>query len=373
MNSMLIDMEDGYITDHHGGVVDIQSKRLRATSIAFMEDPLRVLRGMQFISRFNLRASIRTVFYSREMLAEAITLSKQRLWWEWYKWGTLGTELGKGLDFLRDTNWIKLWPMLDDLKGVEQDPGWHPEGDVWEHTKIVVDNAKLFAYGDKLSSDDAMIQVLVALLHDTGKIYTTVINPDTGRTIAPKHEAVSVDKATQFMDSINTPIWMQQRVRPLVQEHMFRRGRQQEGGVTHRAVRRLSVRLDPATIQQLTSFMQADAGGRLGHVDAFARHVNVVAAEVQVEDSKPRPILMGRDLLDEGLEPGPIFGEILAVAYEAQLDGDFEDHGVAIDWLKDYLLSRENPMKKWGHAPPNPTAGNEVNPPQGHRYDSEDG
>ncbi|KKL05843.1 hypothetical protein LCGC14_2601960, partial [marine sediment metagenome] len=161
MNSMLLDMEDGYITDHHGGAVDIQKKRLRATSYAFKEDPLRVLRGMQFISRFNLRASMMTLLYSRQMLAEASTLSKQRLWWEWYKWGTLGIELGKGLEFLRDTDWITLWPMLEELKGVEQDPGWHPEGDVWDHTKVVVDNAKFFAHGDKLSSDDAMIQVLV--------------------------------------------------------------------------------------------------------------------------------------------------------------------------------------------------------------------
>lgn len=339
MNSMLIDMEDGYLIDHHGGAVDIQNNRLRATSPAFKEDPLRVLRGMQFISRFNLRASMGTILRSRQMLDEAHTLSKQRLWWEWYKWGTLGTELGKGLDFLRDTNWITLWPMLEELKGVEQDPGWHPEGDVWDHTKAVVDNAKFFAHGDKLSSDDAMIQVLVALLHDTGKVSTTTTNPDTGRIIAPRHEGVSVELAAQFMDSIDTPIWMQQQVRPLIQEHMFRRGRQEEH-VTPRSIRRLAVRLDPATIQQLTRLMQADSGERDDRTDALVYHVNVVAAEVQVEDSKPRPILMGRDLLDEGLEPGPIFSEILNVAYEAQLDGDFEDHGTAIDWLKDYLLSR---------------------------------
>jgi tRNA nucleotidyltransferase (CCA-adding enzyme) len=334
MNSMLLDVDTGELTDHHGGVVDVQNNRLRATSIAFKEDPLRVLRGMQFISRFNLRASMVTIEYSRQMLAEASTLSRQRLWWEWYKWGTLGTELGKGLEFLRMTDWITLWPMLEDLKGVEQDPGWHPEGDVWDHTKAVVDNAKFFAHGDKLSSDDAMIQVLVALLHDTGKASTTTTNPETGRIIAPKHEAVSVDLASQFMDSIYTPIWMQQQVRPLVQEHMFRRGR--HGQVTPRAVRRLSVRLDPATIQQLTRQMQADSGERDNETDAFAHHVNVVAAEVQVEDSKPRPLLMGRHLIELGETPRPQFGSILADAYESQLDGVITEKN-KMDWLRSRL------------------------------------
>ena len=338
MNSMLLDVEDGYITDHHGGLIDIQNKKLRATSDAFKEDPLRVLRGMQFISRFNLRASMVTIEYSKQMLDEASTLSKQRLWWEWYKWGTLGTELGKGLEFLRITNWITLWPMLDELKGVEQDPGWHPEGDVWNHTKLVVDNAKRISHRDKLSSDETIIQVLTALLHDTGKTSTTTINPDTDRIVAPRHEEVSVDLATQFMDSINTPIWIQQQIRPLVQEHMFRRGRQQEGGVTHRSVRRLAVRLDPATIQQLTRLMQADAGGRYNNIDEFAHHVSVVAAEVRVEDSKPRPILMGRHLIELGEKPGPHFGPILTEAYEAQLDG-FLTEKIKMEWLKEQLAN----------------------------------
>ncbi len=335
MNSMLMDMETGFLLDHHGGVVDIQHSRLRATNIhTFGEDPLRVLRGMQFISRFNLRASRALILHARQMLAEAPTLSKQRLWWEWYKWGTIGTELGKGLEFLRDTNWITLWPMLDALKGVEQDPGWHPEGDVWAHTKVVVDNASHLAYGDKLSSEEAMVQILAALLHDTGKVATTQISEDTGRIIAPKHEVVGVELASQFMDSIDIPIWMQQQVRPLVREHMFRRGRQEEH-VTPRSVRRLSVRLDPATIQQLTRLMQADAGGRHNNqIDAFAHQVNVVAAEVQVEDSKPRPILMGRHLIELGEEPGPYFGIILKEAYESQLDGFITEENKLV-WLKE--------------------------------------
>jgi len=340
INSMMLDMRTGEIVDHHGGQVDLDHKMLRATSPAYKEDPLRVLRGMQFISRFDLRPSMVTVEYSKQMLSESGSLSLERFWWEWYKWATLGTHLSKGLDFLYRTGWIVRYPMLAMLRGVEQDPGWHPEGDVWTHTKMVVDNMKAVALSNKLSSDEAMIMVLAALLHDTGKAATTQVNPDTGRIIAPGHEEASVDMASQFMDSINTPIWMQQQVRPLVREHMFRRGRT-EDTVTPRSVRRLAVRLHPASVGQLTMLMQADAGGRHNRIDGFAHQVNVVAAEVAVEDAKPEPILLGRHLIELGQEPGPHFGPILADAYEAQLDGDFEDRGKAIDWLKDYLLRRE--------------------------------
>ncbi len=113
---------------------------------------------------------------------------------------------------------------------------------------------------------------------------------------------------------------------------MFRRGRR-EGQVTPRAVRRLAVRLDPASIHQLTPLMQADTGGRHMWTDAFAHEVNRIAAEVAVEDSKPKPILMGRHLVELGETPGPHFGPVLKDAYEAQLDGELTEEN-KIAWLK---------------------------------------
>jgi len=336
MNSMLIDLHDGTLIDHHNGVRDLDTYILRATSTAYMEDPLRVLRGFQFVARYNLWPTDATINMSKHMLAEAKDLSVERIWGEWYKWATLGWEYLTSLEYLWVTNWITLYPELMALKGVEQDPLWHPEGDAWRHTTIVTQNTNNLANIRGHLTERRIQSIFAALLHDVGKPSTCETSETSGRLIHPKHELVGVDLAEKFLIRIGAPKWVGVKVLPLIREHMFRRGRSPET-ISKRAIRRLAVRLEPATIRELADLIQADTMNRVKEVDPFVSNMLRVAGEVKVEDAAPKKILRGQHLIDRGLIPGPNFGVVLQAAYEAQLDGAFWTEYGALVWLGNYL------------------------------------
>jgi len=138
INSMALDLLTGKLHDPYNGLAALGNKLLIATSEAYREDPLRVLRGMQFASRYDLTMEHSTALESKRMLCDAHTLSKERMWLEWKKWAQ-GSYPSKGLDILTLTGWIHLYPELSLILNVPQDPHWHPEGNVWQHTKDVTD------------------------------------------------------------------------------------------------------------------------------------------------------------------------------------------------------------------------------------------
>ena len=107
---------------------------LRHTSEAFGEDPLRVLRGMQFAGRFELRAAPETVELSRRMKGSFAELAVERVREEWFKWAQRSRLPSAGLQFLIDTEWVEHFPEIKALIGTPQEPDWHPEGDVFIHT-----------------------------------------------------------------------------------------------------------------------------------------------------------------------------------------------------------------------------------------------
>ena len=146
-------------------MIDLKARRLRHVSDAFSEDPLRVLRGMQFVARFNLEAAPRDDHTLPRTLARALAL---------------GTSLGrveeahpqgvrnpsKGLLFLQACNWLQYFPEIEALVGCEQDPEWHPEGDVWTHTCHCLDAYACHRIGDEWED---LIVGLAVLCHDMGK------------------------------------------------------------------------------------------------------------------------------------------------------------------------------------------------------------
>lgn len=319
--------------DFHGGIADLRARTLRHTSAAFAEDPLRVLRGMQFAARFDLRTDPETIALCRGIADTYGELARERVWGEWRKWAAHAVRPSAGLEFLRASDWLRHFPELADLDGVPQEPEWHPEGDVWTHTLHCVD---ALAHDPVWRTEDEVTRIawmFAVLLHDTGKPACTAREEREGvvRIVSPGHETVGGDLAERFLSSISAPRELVERVVPLVTQHM---GYLQVG--TDRAVRRLARRLHPETIDGLAAVIRADLGGRpgLSSEPPPAYHEMLrTAANLRVRDTAPRPILLGRHLLERGFAPGPALGPVLHDAFEAQLDGAFEDLEGALAWL----------------------------------------
>ena len=134
MNAMAIDLVTGEFHDPFNGVEDIHNRVLRHTSEHFAEDPLRVLRAMQFAARFNMTLAPETAALCRSLVGEAASLPVERVCGEWQKMLVKGENVAAGLRVLQESGWLATVPELQALVGLAQHPEWHPEGCVWEHT-----------------------------------------------------------------------------------------------------------------------------------------------------------------------------------------------------------------------------------------------
>ena len=164
INSIYFNLRTKLIYDPFNGVTDLNNRVLKHTSEAFTEDPLRVLRAMQFIARFNLDIDIKTMELCKTLNPNHIP--KERLFEEWKKLLLKGQKISKGLEFLENTNWLKYFPHLDKLDRCPQDTIWHPEGSVWKHTKLCMD----FFAKNRINNDwEDLVVGLAVFCHDMGK------------------------------------------------------------------------------------------------------------------------------------------------------------------------------------------------------------
>ncbi len=334
MNAIYRNLNDETLIDPHGGVRDLEQRVLRATSEHFAEDPLRVLRGMQFAARFDAVMTSDTIEMCRSLSHEYSSLALERVWNEWLKWATRSRCPSRGLKLLKDCGWIEHYPELAALEGVQQDPTWHPEGDVWIHTLHVCDAAARIAERENLSDDERVILMFAALCHDLGKPATTVLND--GRWRSPSHASVGVPLADSFLTSIGCPRHFIEVVQPLVAEHLVH----VQSEASHRTVRRLSVRLGKASIVQLLRLVEADLGGRPPlptTIPESLKRILQLAEMTKVSHTRPDRIILGRHLLHLGYEPARWFSSVLEKCYQAQLDGVFEGETGGIDFLKSEL------------------------------------
>lgn len=321
---------DGQLIDPFDGRTDLENRVLRPTTDAFKEDPLRVLRGMQFVARFKLTPSASAIEMSRSLTDEFDTLSKERLWWEFEKW-TRGASPSMGLEFLEKTGWLDLFPALSMMRGVPQSPDWHPEGGVWTHTKHVCDAAAAIAVRRAFSAEDRTILLLASLLHDCGKPSTTTL--DNGRFRALGHCRAGVQIAAEFLEGIMAPPAIVARILPLIDAHLVHTS--VKGTPSRRAVMRLARRLEPVSIRLWAALCEADVSGRPPLPPRNpCEEWESAAADLNLTERGPQEILMGRHLIDEGFEPGPEMGDTLKAAFEAQLDDQFRDLEGALEWLR---------------------------------------
>ncbi len=316
INAMAWDPDTRELRDPFNGRGDLNARILRHVSPQFAEDPLRVLRGMQLSARFELTAAPETMALCRTLSQEG--QPRERLWEEWKKLLLQGCRPSVGLHFLRDCGWLRFYPELAAIQGCPQDPVWHPEGDVWIHTLHCLD---WFATERTSQDQDDLIVGLGVLCHDFGKPATT--REDDGRITSRGHEPAGEDPTRCFLERLTNQQDITDEVMPLVLCHL-RPCALYDAQATDSAVRRLARQVQ--RLDRLVRVARADHAGRPPKpFDGFPAGEWLLnrARQLEVEAQAPVPLLMGRHLLELGVQPGPEMGRLLDECYEAQLDGEF--------------------------------------------------
>ena len=319
INTIAWDPISKQFIDPFDGRRDLLERRLlRHTSHQFSEDPLRVLRGMQLLGRFDLTADPATIDLCRTIEPEG--LAAERILDEWQKLLIKGAKPARGLRFLEATGWLGYFPELQALVGVPQDPHWHPEGDVWVHTGHVLD---AFAENRTGDSWEDLVVGFACLCHDLGKPATTAFID--GRWRSPGHEEAGVALTRSFLTRLTNQTKLAEEVTPLVADHL-KPDQLYQAAASPSAVRRLARRV--GRLDRLIRVARADRDGRPpAPRDDFpaARWLLDIAAELDVVNKPPQPLVLGRHLMTMGLQPGPQFGPLLSACYEAQMEGAITD------------------------------------------------
>jgi len=320
INAIGWDPLTGEHLDPFDGRGDLVQRILRVVdSDTFGDDSLRVLRALQFAARFELRVDPETAEICRGIALD--DLPAERIWGEFAKLLLAAQRPSIGFALARELGVIEqILPEMVPLYDCPQDAEWHPEGDVWTHTLMVLDEARK-RNGD-LDRARLTTIMLSAICHDLGKPLTTAMID--GRVRSPGHEAAGVPLATSILDRLNIHTLDNFNVRAQVlgitAEHLRPSAfYKQKDTVTDGAFRRLAQKVD---LELLARFDRADCHGRKGHFDCSAMDWFIERARsLGVEHKPPTPILLGRHLIELGVSPGPRMGEILRAVYELQLDG----------------------------------------------------
>jgi len=337
INSLYYNHTEKKILDPFGGLIDLNNKKLHyIDKKAFQEDPLRVLRAMQFSARFSLLPSDDLVEACREISHTYDDLPKERVWAEFEKLATKSLQPSLGIYFLIRTNWVKHFPEIEDMIDCPQDPVFHPEREVLLHTCHCLDHLVTLPDYYRSNRERRAMLFFAVLCHDMAKPITTrfefVEKHNRIVTTSKEHEQKGGKISKVFLNRINGPKALSEAVKPLVMNHL---AHLQTG--SPRSVRRLSTRLQPSTIADLITVIAADHGGRPPlpkELPEQAKELRRMSKEMDLENKAPEMYLKGRHLIDIGLKSGKIFGSILHAAFEAQLDGAFDDEAGALIWLK---------------------------------------
>ena len=346
INAIMQDALTGEIIDCYGGREDIRNKLLRIVSKdTFAEDSLRVLRAAQFAARFEFDIEAETQEICRTI--DLTDLPKERIWGELEKLLLKSNKPSIGLQYFYDLGIAEqLFPELVALVGVPQQVEWHPEGSVDVHTLMVVDEARKLI--DDLEFAKQVTVMLGALCHDFGKPATTKFFDDKWRSHA--HDEAGVEPTLSFLDTLGVFTLdgydVRSQIVQLVRYHltpgMFYKSKPGDG-----AFRRLARKVEPDLLYRVA---KADSLGRNPEwlpkekwfkAEAQEWFIEKVRA-LCIERKAPPAILMGRHLIELGLNPSPEFKRVIDAVYEKQLDGQITSLDEAIKEAKTIIESFES-------------------------------
>jgi tRNA nucleotidyltransferase (CCA-adding enzyme) len=342
INAILQDPLTGEIVDSFNGRDDIEKKIIRHVSNeTFAEDSLRVLRAAQFAARFEFDIAPETVEICKKI--DVTDLPKERIWGEFEKILLRADKPSIGLRWLYELDVVEqIFPELKSLVAVPQEPEWHPEGDVDIHTMMVADEARKLI--NELPYAKQVTVMLAAVAHDFGKPPTTKFFD--GRWRSHNHDEAGIEPTISFLDRLGiytiNGYDVREQVIQLVRYHLkpgeFYKA-ESKNPVGDGAFRRLARKVEPDLLYRVA---KADSLGRnpdwLPPEKRFGSEAQEWfierVHELQIEKKAPDPILMGRHLVEMGLQPSPKFKRILDAVYEMQLDGKITNLNEAIGEAK---------------------------------------
>lgn len=318
VNALMENVLTGEITDHFGGMADMKAKVLRhVDSATFSDDPLRVLRGAQFAARFGFSIAPETINLCRNI--DLSYLSGERIMLELQKALLKAERPSVFFTQLRDMSQLDVWfPELKALIGVLQRADYHQEGDVWNHTMLVVDEAA--KRRDRVQRP--LDFMFAALCHDFGKPMSTEIGED-GVVHSMGHEQAGIPEAERFLERIAAGTALKEYVMNMVSLHMLPNILANARSRVKKTNKMFDQSVCPEDLVQLAV---CDGMGKIpqeGGTESFLTERAAVYREMM-----SRPYVMGRDLIEAGLEPGENFGELLAYAHKLRLAGVPKDEAL---------------------------------------------
>ncbi len=319
INGMMLDPATNEILDFVGGRDDLKAGIVRAIGDPerrFAEDKLRMLRAVRFAARFDYQIEPATLSAIQRLAPQIHQVSCERVRDELTKMLTEG-RAHRTFQLLDATGLLlEILPETAAMKGVEQPPQYHPEGDVFVHTLLLL---------DKLQAGGSKTLAWGALLHDVGKPPTFRLAPD--RIRFDGHVEVGVKMAAEICRRLRFSHHETNQILALVENHMRFADVQ---------------RMKQSTLKKFLRLPAFDEHLELHRIDCLSSHGQLDSYEYSREQLRslppeairPEPLINGRDLIAAGYEPGPRFKEILTAIEDAQLEGRLTSHDVAMEYVR---------------------------------------
>ena len=329
MNALMQNVLTGEILDYYGGIRDIRNRIIRHVDPrSFGEDPLRVLRGCQFAARFGYSIAEETVGLCREMDLSA--LPGERVFEELKKALLQARCPSAFFEELRKMESLGVWfGELERMIGVPQDPVFHPEGDVWNHTMRTLDEAAKL----RDTAKKPLYFMLAALCHDMGKPAST--REIDGRLHAYGHDETGVSTAEGFLRRITAEKRLIEYVCNAVRLHM-RPNMLVQQKASDKAYRRL---FDRASVpEDLLLLAKADFLASLADENYRETEIELRGQLEGYRSLMAKPYVQAKDLLDAGMQPGPEIREAMTFLHKLQLSG--VDREEALSQALGYMRSQ---------------------------------
>ncbi len=317
VNGLLYDPLEKRLLDFVKGEADIKKGIIRTIGdprIRFSEDKLRLLRAVRFSSTLGFRIEKGTTVAIKALAHEISVVSQERIRDELIRM-MIGPHAAMGIDLLDKVGLLKeILPEIHAMKGVKQPEGCHPEGDVFEHTKRLIDAMR----------EPSVVLAFSALLHDVGKPCTFVVRD---RIRFPKHQNVGAEIARSVCNRLRFPGHIRDAIVACVENHMvFLDAMRMREGTLKRLINRPTF-LDELELQRLDC-LASDLD--LSAWEFLKRKLE----EYREEEISPPPLISGRDLLALGYPEGTVIGEILKAVKEMQLENKLKSKAETLEWVQ---------------------------------------